>query len=550
MPDETHLFLSEGEYWTISYGSRSFRLKDSKGLHYIATLLRNPGQEFHVLELVGASSAVPTGRAGTSAVSLSSEGLRVSDLGDAGELLDPQAKASYRRRLLELHAEADEAEAFNDPERAARGRAEIDALEQQLSAAFGLGGRPRKAGSAAERARVNVRNTIASALKVISVHGPDLADHLRKGIRTGTFCWYVGDGQPWQTEHRDRTALESAATSSEDGQGRLLATFLFTDLVDSTKHAAELGDRRWRQLLDKHDGAVHEQVVRHGGRVVSALGDGVFVLFDGPAAAIACALGLQESMDALGLAMRAGVHTGECDRRGSEFSGIALHIAARIMSEAAGGQILVSSTVREIAAGSGIDFGDDGFHALRGVPGTWRLFTVAGAGTAGRRRGARGRSHKMLSLMIVDDHPMWRQTLRTVLEGSGVGIVVAEASDGEEVVGLSLAARPEVVVMDMNLITINGVEATRRLLDVLPETKVLMLSSSDERNDVVEAVKAGASGYLLKTAGPDEVADAVERIRDGELVFPPALAKVVLEEFRRMGEHKPARPTRARSSRR
>jgi len=122
-----------------------------------------------------------------------------------------------------------------------------------------------------------------------------------------------------------------------------------------------------------------------------------------------------------------------------------------------------------------------------------------------------------------------------------VASVVAEAADGNEVVELALATRPETVIMDMNLLTVHGIEATRSLLAALPDTKVLMLSSSDERRDVVSAVQAGASGYLLKTAEPDEVAEAVQRIRNGELVFPPALAKVVLEEFRRMGTNKPPR---------
>ncbi|HVE63616.1 MAG TPA: response regulator [Mycobacteriales bacterium] len=542
---DTNVFQSEGEYWTVRYGSESCRLKDSKGLRYLASLLQSPGREFHVLELVtaatGGTSAPAGTRAGTDRVSLDADGMSVRDLGDSGDILDAQAKASYRRRLVELHEDLEEAEGFNDPVRASRARAEIDALEQQLSAAFGLGGRPRKAGSAAERARVNVRNSVASALKVISLHAPELAEHLKRAIRTGTFCWYVGDGKRWHTHGSDPSDGESIV---EDVEERLLATLLFTDIVDSTKHAAECGDRAWRQLLDEHNAAARRQLARHGGRLVDSFGDGLFAVFDAPATAIACARGFQEELTALELPIRVGVHTGECSRRGTELSGISVHIAQRIMSQAEGGEILVSSTVREILSGSGIDLSDAGFHTLKGVPGTWRLFAVVGSERAGRRRPAHDGAGTTLSLMIVDDHPMWRQTLRTVLEGSGVGIVVAEASDGAEVVDLALAARPEAVVMDMNLVTVNGIEATRQLLAALPDTKVLMLSSSDERDDVVESVKAGASGYLLKTAGPDEVADAVQRIRAGELVFPPALAKVVLEEFRRMGRPKPRRAPR------
>ncbi|HVE93988.1 MAG TPA: response regulator [Acidimicrobiales bacterium] len=550
MPEDSNMFLDEGDFWTIRYASKSFRLKSSKGLQYIATLLRHPGQEVHVLELVGAAggAASPrgTGRTGADVRSLDSEGLRVGGLGDAGDMLDAKAKAAYRRRLTELQEDLSEAEAFNDSERAARAYEEIDALEQQLSAAFGLGGRARKTGSAAERARVNVRNTIASAMKAIAVHGPELAEHLKKSIRTGTFCWYAGDGVKWVLEQLDGAAAAAIARApfgSGDDE-RLVATFLFTDIVDSTKRAAAGGDRAWRKAMDRHDAVASEHLAAHCGIQVRSMGDGLLAVFESPAAAISCALSLHEAMDGLGLPIRAGIHTGECSRRAEDFSGIGVNIAARIMAEAEGGETLVSSTVTEIVAGSGIEFRDHGFHTLRGVPGSWRLFAVAGTTTASSKRSKRP-THHPLSLMVVDDHPMWRQTLRTVLESSGVGIVVAEASDGEEVVELALSARPEAVIMDMNLLTISGVEATRRLLDVMPETKVLMLSSSDERQDVVEAVKAGASGYLLKTAEPDEVADAVQRIRGGELVFPPALAKVVLDEFRRIGRTDAPRATKS-----
>ncbi|MFN2626800.1 MAG: response regulator, partial [Mycobacteriales bacterium] len=260
------------------------------------------------------------------------------------------------------------------------------------------------------------------------------------------------------------------------------------------------------------------------------------------------AVGLQDAVAKLGLQLRAGVHTGECVRRGEEISGIGVNIAQRIMAEGQAGEILVSSTVRDIVAGSRLELHDRGFRALRGVPGTWRLFCVAGARPPGRRGARRDATPVVLSLMIVDDHPMWRQTLRAVLEGSGVGTVVAEAGDGEEAVETAIAARPEAVIMDMNLISMNGVTATRRILEALPDTKVLMLSSSDEKDDVVAAVHAGASGYLLKTAGPEEVADAVERVRAGELVFPPVLAKVVLDEFRRGAKPRNKKPTKSARS--
>jgi DNA-binding NarL/FixJ family response regulator len=140
----------------------------------------------------------------------------------------------------------------------------------------------------------------------------------------------------------------------------------------------------------------------------------------------------------------------------------------------------------------------------------------------------------LLSVMLVDDHPMWRETLGRVIEHSGIGVVVAEADDGPEAVEVALRVKPDLVVMDMALPTMSGVEATRRIRHDLPAVKVLVLSSLEARSMVLEAVRAGASGYLLKTAGAKEVAAAVRKVALGEMIFPPKLAKVVLEEFRRM----------------
>jgi DNA-binding NarL/FixJ family response regulator len=143
-----------------------------------------------------------------------------------------------------------------------------------------------------------------------------------------------------------------------------------------------------------------------------------------------------------------------------------------------------------------------------------------------------------IHLMLVDDHPMWRDTLRNLLLHSKVATVVAEAGDGEEALTQAEAAAPNLVIMDINLPTIDGIETTRRLLARHSDIKVLVLSSSDDRAQVVDAVRAGASGYLLKTAAPTELVDAVRRIHLGEMVFPPSLARIVLEELRRAQEAK------------
>lgn len=154
---------------------------------------------------------------------------------------------------------------------------------------------------------------------------------------------------------------------------RVLATVLFTDIVDSTTHAARAGDRAWRDVLDRHDALVHGQIARFRGRAIKSTGDGFLAIFDGPARAVRCAGAIAAGAEGLGLAVRAGLHTGECELRGGDVAGIAVHIGARVAGLAAPGEVLVSSTVRDLVAGSGLAFEDRGIHALRGVPGEWML---------------------------------------------------------------------------------------------------------------------------------------------------------------------------------
>ena len=159
---------------------------------------------------------------------------------------------------------------------------------------------------------------------------------------------------------------------------RTLATVLFTDIVDSTTRAAALGDRRWRELLDSHDVAVRREITRARGREIKTTGDGFLVAFDGPARAIRCGLAISAEARRIGLDVRAGLHTGECEVRGDDLAGIAVHIGARVAASAAPGEVLVSSTVKDLVAGSGLRFVDRGSHSLHGVPGEWRLFAVEG----------------------------------------------------------------------------------------------------------------------------------------------------------------------------
>jgi pimeloyl-ACP methyl ester carboxylesterase len=158
---------------------------------------------------------------------------------------------------------------------------------------------------------------------------------------------------------------------------RRLATVLFTDIVGSTERAAELGDRRWRTLLEDHHHAVREVVERSGGRLVKTIGDGTLALFDGPAQAIESAREAVRRSAQVGVHIRAGLHTGECEIMGDDVGGIAVHVGARIAALAGAGEVLVSSTVKDLVAGSEMTFTDRGIHELKGVPGEWRLFRLA-----------------------------------------------------------------------------------------------------------------------------------------------------------------------------
>lgn len=177
-PPQGHVALlrREGEYWTLVYADATSRLRDTKGLHYLSRLLRHPGQEFHVLDLIRIHTPEVGGR-----------------LGQGLDILDPQAKAAYRRRLAELRAEVEEAEGFHDLGRTERARSELEAIDEQLAAAVGLGGRDRKVGSASERARAAVTQRLRAAIRRIAGPHPALADHLAGRIKTGTFCVYRPD---------------------------------------------------------------------------------------------------------------------------------------------------------------------------------------------------------------------------------------------------------------------------------------------------------------------------------------------------------------------
>jgi class 3 adenylate cyclase len=184
---------------------------------------------------------------------------------------------------------------------------------------------------------------------------------------------FLEDTEPLVDELEELVTGTRAARPPE----RVLATVLFTDIVGSTERAAAAGDRAWREQLDAHQALVRAELAAHGGEEVKTLGDGFLATFDGPARAVRCALRVAERSGAAGVPVRAGLHTGECERAAGDVAGIAVHIAARVMAEAGGGEVLVSRTVTDLVAGSGLRFSSRGPRALRGVPGEWELFQAA-----------------------------------------------------------------------------------------------------------------------------------------------------------------------------
>jgi class 3 adenylate cyclase len=182
--------------------------------------------------------------------------------------------------------------------------------------------------------------------------------------------------EPWRESFQE-IAEFLTGHQADVADDRVLATVLFTDIVDSTRRASEMGDRDWHALLDAHDAVVRAQLSRFRGREVNRTGDGFLAMFDGPQRAIRCAMAIREALRSLGIDVRAGLHTGECEVRGDDIGGIAVHIGARVSALAGANEVLVSSTLRDLVIGSGLEFEDRGAHQLKGVPGEWHLFVVA-----------------------------------------------------------------------------------------------------------------------------------------------------------------------------
>jgi class 3 adenylate cyclase len=209
-----------------------------------------------------------------------------------------------------------------------------------------------------------------------------LGEYLAEHVPDARFVALAGTDHFWWTEDTDRILDETeeflTGTRAATEPDRILATVLFTDIVDSTSRAAQMGDKAWRGLLDQHDALTVRQVSRYGGRLVKTTGDGVLATFDGPARSVRCARAISEGARGLGIEVRAGVHTGEVELRGDDVSGLGVHIASRIEALAGPGEVLVSRTVTDLVTGSGLAFTDRGSYDLKGVPGSWQLFLANG----------------------------------------------------------------------------------------------------------------------------------------------------------------------------
>ncbi len=249
-----------------------------------------------------------------------------------------------------------------------------------------------------EATRTIVQDEHLDRTRVVILTTFDVDDYVFEALRVGASGFLVKDTEPQvllqgiRAVARGDALLSPGVTRrligafaaerapsfpSSDGDGdRILATVMFSDIVASTERAAEIGDRRWRELLDRHDELVRAELGEHGGREIKTTGDGFLALFDAPARAIRCAVGVRDALRALGVDVRIGLHAGEVELRGGDIGGIAVNIGARVAAAGSPGDVVVSSTVRDLVSGSGIVFAERGEQALKGVPDRWRLFAV------------------------------------------------------------------------------------------------------------------------------------------------------------------------------
>jgi len=316
-------------------------------------------------------------------------------------------------------------------------------------------------------------------------------------------------------------------TLQRDGE-RVLATVFFTDIVGSTDLASRIGDREWKGLLETHHRVIRSGLERFGGREIDTAGDGFFAVFDAPGRAIGCAKEILTSLQELGIDIRVAAHMGECEVIGGKLGGVAVHVGARILSTTGPGEIRVSSTVRDVVAGSGIQFRDQGIHALRGVPGEWRLYSVVGEHQASAPR-----------VVVAEDVMLMREGTIRLLRDAGFD-VVGEAEDLDGLLRAVALARPDTVVVDIRMPpthTDEGLVAARRIKKEYPDTGVLVLSQYIEPSYAMRLIEdhPDGVGYLLKERLHDVaiLVDALRRIADGECVVDPTIVARLVGRKRR-----------------
>jgi DNA-binding NarL/FixJ family response regulator/class 3 adenylate cyclase len=320
---------------------------------------------------------------------------------------------------------------------------------------------------------------------------------------------------------------DESAPAGREGE-RVIATVLFTDIVGSTDLVSRIGDRAWKGLLETHHRVVRSHLERHGGREVDTAGDGFFAVFDSPSRGIECAQELLTSLRELGIDIRAAVHMGECEVIGGKLGGITVHVGARILSTAGPGEVRVSSTVRDVLSGGGIQFRDEGIHALKGIPGEWHLYSVVGDQQA-----------PSLRVVVADDVMLMREGIVRLLREAGFD-VVGEAEDLDGLMRAVALARPDAVIVDIRMPpthTDEGLVAARRIRTEYPETGVLVLSQYIEPSYAMRLIEEhpDSVGYLLKERLFDVavLVDALRRIADGECVIDPTIVSRLVGRRRR-----------------
>jgi class 3 adenylate cyclase len=312
-------------------------------------------------------------------------------------------------------------------------------------------------------------------------------------------------------------------------------TFLFTDIEGSTR-LAERFPVDAPEILARHHALIAEAAARHGGRVFEQVGDAAYVAFDDAGEAIVASTEMGGTLadtdwGEIGrVRVRAAIDTGEVKRRGHRFFGAPLFRAARILSLAHGGETLVSEQALRAAASlpAGVRPRDLGTHHLRDLTEPVHIHQLLHTSGAVSEDGA-------IRVMLVDDHLVVRRGLRGFLELLRDIEVVGEAEDGAEAIALADRLRPDVILMDLLMPVMDGLTAIAEIKKAQPEVEIVAVTSFIEEEKVVAALEAGASGYLLKDAEPDEVANAIRKAHAGEMLIDPAVAKLLTQRLRSKG---------------